>query len=272
MTRIEWADKSWNPMTGCTPVSEGCEHCYALRMLGRSLPNHSGPEPVFHPDRLDIPLHWHKPRRIFVCSMSDLFHEAFTDEQIAAVFGVMALGEPSAILKDGRWWPTTEPHHTYMVLTKRPDRMQALLNDPEFPGLIGSVGGVIPIWPMPHLWLGVTVENGFHRDRLIHLRNTPAAVRFVSIEPMLGALPELVLDGIDWVILGGETGPGARPMRPEWALDVYRQTKVAGVPFFFKKWGSFWLSGDRKGWTIPDAADGRYDDMFATHEYPEVTP
>ena len=292
-TKIPWCDTTWNPVTGCTPVSEGCTNCYALRMLGRNLPNHSGPAPTFHPDRLDAPLHWRKPRSVFVCSMGDLFHEAITDEQRDGVFAVMALA----------------PHLTFLALTKRPEQMREYVagighademalgdirwltgehrlgeqigwpgdllmrmrhlpgrnenwtyrpGEPGAPAALEWSGDaeepVIP-WPLPNLWLGVTVESGAHRDRLIHLRNTPAAVRFVSIEPMLSPLPELVLDGIDWLILGGETGPGARPMRPEWALDVWRQCKAAGVPFFWKQ-GS-------KGIEY-DAA------MTATREYPEA--
>lgn len=258
-TRIQWADETWNPMTGCTPVSEACEHCYAERMAGRNLPvtrcpdcNTGGdigpcgpsPEnyafcdrcrdtgyvnftPTFHPDRLDKPLHWRKPRRVFVCSMSDLFHEAFTDEQIAMVCAEMYRA----------------PQHTYLILTKRPERMRTFFTSDSL--------------PMPHnWWLGVTVENQQRADeRIPVLLDTPAAVRFVSVEPMLGPVrlgplegemgftslhsnfPGMV-PGIDWVIVGGETGPGARPMQPEWALDVYRQCKAAGVPFFFKQWGA----------------------------------
>lgn len=452
-TRIEWCDATWNPCTGCTPISEACEHCYAERIAGRNLPatrcpecrgagfRHyygKGPEtcrlchglgnvgftPTFHPDRLDVPLHWRKPRRIFVCSMSDLFHEAFTEEQIDAVFNVFAAA----------------PQHTYMVLTKRPERAK------EFVGVVH-----------PNLWLGVTVEDQQRADeRIPILLDTPAAVRFVSCEPLLSAIdlsryltggmvsdksrgcisdgtgvrhvlnrhewaylasPEnggrescehavcqgasdnaesrdcsvsrslagAVLDSrgahvgvrapggldgrepsgdpdwsgdqpqgrrpgeqrpgesgigdstgehapcrpsaqasreegavrrtkrvcegdggrraadsrtvgltdddsardrdgvrpkaascelhrdpqelgsrevtLDWVILGGETGPGARPMQPEWALDVYRQCKAAGVPFFFKKWGRV----DARG------LGDEYEAMETTRELPEVT-
>jgi protein gp37 len=283
-TRIEWADESWNPVTGCTPVSEACEHCYALRMLGRNLPNHSGPAPTFHPDRLHKPLHWRKPRRVFVCSMSDLFHEAFTDEQRDAVFVTMALA-----------W-----RHTFMVLTKRPGRMHRYMLDgrERIAERRDATGRYIEAawsksqllsayartgsqweafekaWPLPNIWLGVTAENQQRADeRIPILLDTPAAVRFVSLEPMLGPV-DLSGHGschvgnvdaqLDWVILGGQTGPGARPMQPEWALDVYRQCKAAGVPFFFKKWGA----ANHISWhPLSEQAD-----MQATREFPAVQP
>ena len=290
----KWWDVSWNPMTGCTPVSEACEHCWAERMAGRNLPvtrcpcqygsgrgsfgcstchgeGNVGFAPTFHPDRLEKPLRWHKPRRIFVNSMSDIFHEAFSDEQIARVFGIMALGSPSALLQDGRWWPTSEPHHTHVVLTKRQERMRSLLSDPEFPNLIGSVASIVPIWPMPHVWLGVTVEDYHHLDRVNCLRDTPAAVRWISAEPLLGWLSKPECDGrkfdptgIDWVVLGGESGPGARPMQPEWALDVYHLCKAAGVAFYFKQWGTA-KTDRRQSLYGPDIMD-----MEATHELPEA--
>lgn len=262
-TKIEWATATWNPMTGCTPVSEACEHCYAERMARRFNPGSFAP--TFHPNRLDQPIHWRKPRRVFVCSMSDLFHEAFTDEQIVATIDVMR-----------RCWNVSyegrEPH-TFMVLTKRPERMRSfclrlrfdcgtngrgvyLADTPDAPGYPlmphrGSTG-------LPNIWLGVTAETQQRADeRIPILLETPAAVRFVSLEPMLGpvdlrwvhAQPRTHYppsgrqtvtfdDPLDWVILGGETGPGARPMRPECALHVYRQCQTARVPFFFKKWGS----------------------------------
>lgn len=225
-TRIQWADATWNPMTGCTRISEACDNCYALRMLGRNLPNHSGPTPTFHPDRLEQPLHWRKPRRIFVCSMSDLFHEAFTDEQRDEVFGTVAAC----------------PQHTFMVLTKRPEKMR------EYVSLVDSV------WPLPNLWLGVTAENQARADeRIPILLDTPAAVRFVSVEPMLGSIqltkqmkhdeaswltyadqptrPRMV----DWVICGPETGPGKRPFDPQWAVDLRIQCNAAGVAYFDKR-------------------------------------
>lgn len=267
-TKIEWADATWNPMTGCTPVSPACDHCYAERMAGRNLPVTAGHgfTPTFHPDRLDVPLHWRKPRRIFVCSMSDLFHEAFTEEQIDAVFNVFAAA----------------PQHTYMVLTKRPERAK------EFVGVVH-----------PNLWLGVTVEDQQRADeRIPILLDTPAAVRFVSVEPMLGEVDLSrylgvewmdALDGyghemfaalngqvgklVNWVIVGGETGPGARPMQPEWALDLYRQCKAAGVPFFFKK--AKWAPNDGAYLTVDGSTMDvlpELREMVLTREFPEVTP
>lgn len=257
-TSIEWADESWNPMTGCTPASEACENCYALRMLGRNLPHHGGPTPTFHPDRLDKPLHWSKPRRIFVCSMSDLFHEAFTDARRDAVM--------ERVLD--------APQHTYMVLTKRPEAMRRYFTG-EGP------------WPhivkQGNLWLGVTAENQQRADeRIPILLDTPAAVRFVSVEPMLSAVrltPWLhgwhssflngPRGGLDWVILGGETGPGARPMQPEWALDVYRQCKAADVPFFFKKWGRL---GECEACEADGVSCAECSTMQTTREFPAVQP
>lgn len=301
-TRIEWATATWNPMTGCTPISEACEHCYALRMLGRNLPSHSGPEPTFHPDRLDVPLHWRKPRRIFVCSMSDLFHEAFTDEQRDQVFAVMTLAS----------------RHTFMVLTKRPGRMHRYLLDRQFEidearhalgrrleatwsrqQLLSVYGRtadewrrIDEDWPLPHVWLGVTVENQQRADeRIPILLDTPAAVRFVSVEPALGAVDLLSiaadhdqyhytnamegyrLDGdmvevpkLSWVILGGETGPGARPMQPQWALDVYRQCQAAGVPFFWKQGGT--ATVPHVSMYMPEVFET--EAMMLTREFPEV--
>jgi protein gp37 len=234
-----------------------------------------GFEPTFYPDRLDKPLHWRKPRRIFVCSMSDLFHEAFTDEQIARVLGTMALGQPDAFKQNGRWWPTAQPHHTYLVLTKRPERMLSLFSDPEFPNLIASVSHIYPMWPMPHLWLGVTVESEDYMWRAEYLSGTPAARRFISFEPLLApvdlSVHQSLLREMDWLIVGGENGPGARPMAPEWALDLYRQAKAAGGPFWWKGWGASQLGGGRKGGFRCDPADA--DDYLAmqqTRELPEV--
>lgn len=253
-TRIEWADATWNPMTGCTHVSEACDHCYAERIAGRNLPvtaSH-GFTPTFHPNRLDIPLQWRKPRRIFVCSMSDLFHPAFTDEQINLVINVMWL---------------QAPQHTYMVLTKRPERMRDIILEHWSPKRM--VCGRM-LQPLRNLWLGVTAENQQAVDeRIPILLDTPAAVRFVSVEPMLGPISgwrSLVAPGLwswndlDWVILGGETGPGARPMQPEWATDVYQQCQSASVPFFFKQPGSYWGKEVGAAW----------GPMVTTRELPEV--
>ncbi len=225
-TKIEWCDETWNPVTGCSPASDGCKNCYASRMIGRNLPHmgHEGPfsRVQFHPDRLDQPLRWKKPRRIFVCSMGDLFHEDVKEEWINSVLRVAA--------------DTTR--HTFMLLTKRPGRMSAYLNRK---------------WDIPkNVWLGVTAENQATFDeRIPILLQTPAAKRFVSVEPMLGPVdlgvyghrmgsPKSAIRGvIDWVIVGGETGPGARPMHPDWARGLRDQCQAAGVPFFFKQWGEW---------------------------------
>ena len=266
-TKVEWADATWSPMTGCTPISEGCEHCYAERMARRfnHVEHHDGYEvvndayfaPTFHPNRLDIPLHWRKPRRVFVCSMSDLFHEAFTDEQRLRVFARM----------DAAGW------HTFMVLTKRPGRMHRFMLDHADRWTTKS--GVM----LPNVWLGVTAENQQRADeRIPILLDTPAAVRFVSVEPMLGpisgwaslAAPDMwAWRSLDWVILGGETGPGARPMQPEWALDVYRQCRAARVPFFFKQAGTAATLAGSGVW-FEDGGIRDLNAMSETREFPAV--
>lgn len=211
-TKIEWTDATWNPVTGCHKISPGCKHCYAERMSKRlhaaGMPKYRNGFAVVttHPDALDIPLRWRKPRAIFVNSMSDLFHDAVPDDFIRQVFAVM-----------------TQAHwHRYQVLTKRPERLLAL-------------NETLP-WP-PQVWLGVSVESDRYAGRIDLLRQTDAAVKFLSLEPLLGPLPGLNLDGIDWVIVGGESGPGARPMQREWAADIRDQCLAAGVPFHFKQWG-----------------------------------
>ncbi len=210
-TRIEWTDATWNPVTGCTKTSSGCRNCYAERMAARlqamGQPNYrNGFAVTCHPHMLDYPLHLKQPRNIFVNSMSDLFHEDVPEDFIRQVFEVMAAA----------------PRHRFQVLTKRAVRLAELA--PRLP------------WP-DHVWMGVTVENAACIDRIRNLKNTPAKVKFLSLEPLLSALPNLPLSGIDWVIVGGESGPGARPMHPTWVEDLHRQCAAAGVPFFFKQWG-----------------------------------
>jgi len=210
-TGIEWTEATWNPVTGCTKVSPGCKHCYAERMAERlramGQPNYrDGFALTLQPHMLDLPLRWKKPQVIFVNSMSDLFHDRVPLAYIQRVFGVMRMAH----------W------HRFQVLTKRAERLAA-------------VAARLP-WP-PQLWMGVSVEEGRYRHRIDRLRSTAAAVRFLSLEPLLGPLPGLDLTGIDWVIVGGESGPGARPMHPAWALDIRDQCLAAGVPFFFKQWG-----------------------------------
>lgn len=292
-SKIEWTDATWNPVTGCTPVSEGCRNCYARRMAQRLRGRYGYPadDPfrvMLHPERLDEPLHWRKPRRVFVCSMGDLFHENVPDEYIADVFAVMAVAQ----------------HHVFMMLTKRPKRMQEWMqenvrtdpDDPvlgdtlignrvnglvynwlteaptlpggdsnwqyipsqyggaeyrlEIPGYFEWIGkGPHPFrWPLPNLFLGISAENQKTADeRVPVLLQTPAAVRFVSVEPMIGPVQLEAAggddwwesNGINWVIVGGETGPGARfvddPQWLEWARDIREQCEASGVPFFFKQ-------------------------------------
>ena len=229
-SKIEWTDATWNPVTGCTKVSPGCDHCYAERITERFHGPGSFAEVKLHPDRLDQPLRWRKPRRVFVNSMSDLFHDAVPDEFIGQVFDVML----------------RTPQHTYQVLTKRPGRMASFVKM--------WLGESYAQW-IPNLWLGTSVESQKWADvRIPKLLDTPAAVRFLSCEPLLGAVNVRPyfwsgdetgpLVGIDWVIVGGESGPGARPMHPQWARQLRDQCTSAGVPFFFKQWGA-WIQSDR---------------------------
>ncbi len=208
---IEWTGSTWNPVTGCTKISPGCAHCYAERMARRlqamGSANYSGGFSVaLHPQVLRLPLRWKNPRTIFVNSMSDLFHEAVPVMFVLRVFETMSFAS----------W------HTYQILTKRADRLREL--NEQLP------------WD-DNIWMGVTVENEQYTHRIDSLRDTGATTKFLSLEPLLGPLPPLDLTGIDWVIVGGESGPGARPMREEWVLDIRDQCNSAGVPFFFKQWG-----------------------------------
>jgi len=209
-TRIEWTDETWNPVTGCSAVSAGCEHCYARRWANRLQSMHqpryaNGFRVTLHPDLLEQPLRWRRPRRIFVCSMGDLFHGDVPAAFIRRVFEVVAVA----------------PQHTFQVLTKRTGRLL------EFVAMV----------PWPNLWLGATVEDEHCLRRVEQLRGMPAAVRFLSLEPLLGPLSALDVRGIHWVIVGGETGPGARGMDPAWPRSIRDQCVAAGVPFFFKRWG-----------------------------------
>ena len=208
---IEWTDATWNPVTGCTKISPGCKHCYAERMANRlqamGQPNYrNGFDVTLQPQMLELPLQWKSPQRIFVNSMSDLFHASVPLDYIKRVFGIMRRAD----------W------HQYQILTKRSERLRELSPLLEWDDQI---------------WMGVSVENANYAYRIDDLRRTGAAVKFLSLEPLLGSLPKLDLSGIDWVIVGGESGPGARPMDPSWAVDVRDQCLNAGVPFFFKQWG-----------------------------------
>jgi protein gp37 len=208
---IEWTDATWNPLTGCTKISPGCKHCYAER-LSRRLQAMGNPKYengfrlTLHEAALETPLRWVKPRMIFVNSMSDLFHRHVPDDFVLRVFGVMV---------QAHW-------HRFQVLTKRPERLYAM--DDGLP------------W-RDNIWMGVSVENASYTSRIELLRQTHARVKFLSLEPLLGPLTELDLTGIDWVIVGGESGPGARPIREEWVAEIRDQCLAADVAFFFKQWG-----------------------------------
>lgn len=279
---IEWTDATWNPLVGCEHAGPGCDNCYAARLMLRGLHDtHRGMsvrrpdgtvrftgEIRLRPDMLDQPLRWRKPRRIFVNSLSDLFHRDVPVEYIARVFAVMA----------------ATPHHTYQVLTKRPQRMAEVLGErssllslrgdgpahflPLMVRHMARLGVEADAWPLPNVWLGTSIENDRYAFRADHLRRAPAAVRFISAEPLLGPLPSLDLTGIDWLIVGGESGPGARPMHPDWVRDLRdRCTESPPCPgrdggehwsstcmcvntdetaFFFKQWGE-WLPWEEAG-------------------------
>lgn len=279
-TKIEWTDATWNPITGCSVVSAGCKHCYAMKLAGTRLQHHpsraglthdtkNGPvwtgEVRFNEQWLDQPLRWKRPRMVFVCAHADLFHESVPDEWIDNVFAVMALA----------------PQHTFQVLTKRADRMRDYMNDSARVEAIRKVADgdidereVCRTWPLPNVWLGVSVENQAAADeRIPLLLDTPAAVRWISAEPLLGpvdlsriqyevigpsgsvhyrrpltdtkllneakATPGYSAASLDWVVVGGESGPKARPMHPQWARDLRDQCAAAGVPFLFKQWGEW---------------------------------
>jgi protein gp37 len=254
-TGIEWTDATWNPVTGCDEVSPGCDHCYAKTLAERfrGTPGHyfeNGFDVQLRPERLDQPLRWKRPRMIFVNSMSDLFHKDIPDEFIARVFAVMALA----------------PQHTFQVLTKRHGRMRSLLSDREFPGAVLRARdqydtSLAPArqkpratflnWPLSNVWLGVSVEDQARANlRIPALFDTPAAVRWISAEPLLGPvdLSEVwwarpngmsFSTALNWVVVGGESGRGARPMQPAWARSLRDQCASAGVPFLFKQWGEW---------------------------------
>ena len=212
---IEWTDATWNPVTGCTKISAGCDNCYAARFSERfrGVPGHpfeTGFDLTLRPERLSQPLSWKRPRMIFVNSMSDLFHKQIPRAHIEAVFDTM---------EKAHW-------HTYQVLTKRSSLLQKFINA-RYQGRSAPT----------HIWLGVSVENERATSRIAHLQRTRGVVRFLSIEPLIAPVGKLCLDDIHWVIVGGESGPRARPMNPEWAIDVRNQCVKAHVPFFFKQWG-----------------------------------
>jgi len=213
---IEWTESTWNPLTGCTKVSPGCKHCYAERMAKRlqamGQPNYAnGFRLTLHEEVLELPLRWKKPQMIFVNSMSDLFHKAVPIDFVQRTFDVMRRAD----------W------HQFQILTKRSERLLEL--DPLLQ------------WP-ENVWMGVSVENAKYVRRIDHLRKTHAQIKFLSLEPLLGPLPDLELQGIHWVIVGGESGPGARPMDRAWVVDIRLQCQRVRVPFFFKQWGGVFKS------------------------------
>jgi len=211
VSKIEWTNATWNPVTGCSLISEGCANCYARRMAMRLAAMgvsryRNGFRVSLHQDLLDVPLHWNKPRIIFINSMSDLFHEEVPLEFIEQVFSTVALAS----------W------HVFQVLTKRADRMAKVASKLK--------------WPR-NLWVGVTVESQRHTDRIMKLGAVPAPVRFVSFEPLLGPIYELDLSYINWTIVGGESGPRSRPMAADWARNIRDICINRSIPFFFKQWG-----------------------------------
>lgn len=221
---IEWTDATWNPVAGCAILSPGCTNCYAMRMAARldamgvekyaGLTRKSGGRYVWtgkirlDETSLDLPLKWKKPRKIFVNSMSDLFHEDVPPEFVSKVWDTMR----------------ATPRHTYQILTKRPDRMREILSN-----LSGAV--------LPNVWVGTSVEDARVLDRLDDLRETPAAIRFISFEPLIGSVAGCDLTGIHWAIVGGESGPRSRPMQPEWVEEIRLRCLVSETAFFFKQWG-----------------------------------
>lgn len=210
---IEWTESTWNPLTGCTKISPGCMHCYAERMANRlqgmGQPNYAnGFNLTLHENVLEKPCEWKKPQTIFVNSMSDLFHKDVPIEFIQRVFDVM---------RRARW-------HTFQVLTKRAERLEEV--NPQID------------WP-DNVWMGVSVENSDYTYRIDHLRSTGAKIKFLSLEPLLGPIHNLNLEGIQWAIIGGESGPGARTLDPAWVTNIRDECIHAKVPFFFKQWGGF---------------------------------
>jgi protein gp37 len=233
---IEWTDATWNPVTGCTKISAGCDNCYAARFSERfrgvaGHPFETGFDLTLRPERLDQPLSWKRSRMIFVNSMSDLFHKSVPRPYISAVFDTMERAD----------W------HIYQVLTKRSSLLRKFVNERYTEGKAPS-----------HIWLGVSVEGQSATSRVAHLRKANAGVRFLSIEPLIASVGKLDLRGIDWVIVGGESGPRARLMKPEWALDIRNQCLAARVPFFFKQWG---------GWS--PKAGGRLLDGREWNQFPD---
>jgi protein gp37 len=239
VSTIEWTNSTWNPVTGCHKVSAGCANCYAERFAERwrGIPGHpyeQGFDLRTWPDRLNLPLGWKEPRTIFVNSMSDLFHQDISLKFLKQVFEVM---------NRAHW-------HQFQVLTKRADRLEKLSSGLKW---------------TPNIWMGVSVESEKFMYRIASLKKTKARTKFLSLEPLLGPLPNLSLKGIHWAIVGGESGPGARPMEKEWILDIRKQCRKAKVPFFFKQWGGVWKKKNGR------LLDGRtWDQMPKPHRKTEA--
>jgi len=251
-SHIEWTDATWNPVAGCSNASAGCRNCYAIQMARRldamgvekyvGLTRKSGTRTVWKgivkEDRssLEIPYGWKKPKKIFVNSMSDLFHEQVSDSFILDVWKVML----------------ETPRHNYQILTKRPERMAEFVSN--------QIKDVLP-----NVWLGTSVEDSVVVDRIDHLRRVPAAIRFISFEPLIGEVGDVDLTGIHWAIVGGESGKDARPMQAAWVEDIQRQADEAGVAFFFKQWGRWGADGVRR----QKKANGRVFKGRTWDAYPE---
>lgn len=236
-SKIEWTDATWNPVRGCTKISPGCKHCYAQTFAERfrGIPGHpyeQGFDLRLVPDKLYEPFSWAAPRMVFVNSMSDLFHPGVPESYILQV---------ATVMQRANW-------HTYQILTKRADRMTAMLQGPlRF------------LAEEPHIWWGVSVEDRrYGLPRVDLLRHSPAKIRFLSVEPLLQNLGAVDLSGIAWVIVGGESGPGARPLRKEWVISIRNQCLASGVPFFFKQWGG-----------VQKSKAGRLLDGIEYNEFPE---
>lgn len=269
-TKIEWSDYSWNPVTGCSKVSEGCRFCFARRMAGRLAGRCGYPEAphhfdvTLHPDRLDQPLHWKKPRMIFVCSMSDLFHKDVPDNFRDRIFDVMA----------------ATPQHTYQVLTKRPKEMNLFLNHHYYAYTLTK--------PLPNVWLGISIENqGAADKRREYLRSVSAAVKFVSYEPALGPVDWTGWEFVNQIISGGESGPKARPSHPDWHRATRDFCQEHGTAYFFKQFGA-WTphppdyekqercqatilpEGNQWMWRVGKKAAGHLLDGKEWREFPDV--
>ncbi len=232
-TQIEWTDATWNPVAGCSIITAGCTHCYAMEMAKRleamgvekytGLTRRSGKRTIWRGvvredhNALAIPRGWKRPRKIFVNSMSDLFHDKVSDAFIKAVWEVMA----------------ETPHHNYQILTKRPERMAAIVSK-----TIETV--------LPNVWLGTSIENAAVVDRIDHLRRIPAAIRFISFEPLIGSVGDVDLNGVHWAIVGGESGRSARPIKEAWIDEIYEQCTDQGTAFFFKQWGTWGKDNKRR--------------------------